>query len=257
MSKYWQRIFLAIFFFSFGPIFPILDFYRRSSSSSCLNIFSLIVIVKCSLKSNISISICFPLPQFLLTEPRSIPKREENVRKNLKDNGSFAHPLSFVQLLFQRLGRRHPLTTWRIFFGIFNFALFAPVMVKWLVKRLINVTQRSGWSCFLSNPIHHNFLSDGFCKTQQLPTNTFGFIWDIFWSLLRIPPYLINVARLLPKAVFKFWTKKFFRSLRVLIRGFHLRGIPMEALQYASPHSNLHKTEGNGKELRIGGNNFP
>ena len=26
MSKYWQRIFLAIFFFSFGPIFPILDF---------------------------------------------------------------------------------------------------------------------------------------------------------------------------------------------------------------------------------------
>ena len=115
----------------------------------------------------------------------------------------------------------------------------------------------SGWSCFLSNPIHHNFLSDGFCKTQQLPTNTFGFMWDIFWSLLRIPPYLINVARLFPTAVFKFWTKKFFRSLRVLIRGFHLRGIPMEALQYASPHSNLHKTEGNGKELRIGGNNFP
>ena len=131
-----------LFFFSFGPIFPILDFYRRSSSSSCLNIFSLIVIVKCSLKSNISISICFPLPQFLLTEPRSIQKWKENVRKNLKDNGSFAHPLSFVQLLFQRLGRRHPLTTWRIFFGIFNFALFA--LVKWLVKRLINVTQRSG-----------------------------------------------------------------------------------------------------------------
>ena len=26
----------------------------------------------------------------------------------------------------------------------------------------------------------------------------------------------------------------------------------MEALQYASPHSNLHKTEGNGKELRSG-----
>ena len=59
--------------------------------------------------------------------------------------------------------------------------------------------QWSGWSCFLSNPTHHHFLSDGFCKTQKLPTNTFGFIWDIFWSLFRIPPYLINLARLLPQ----------------------------------------------------------
>ena len=69
----------AFFFFQFWPIIPILDICRRSSSSSCLNIFSLIVIVKCSLKSNISISNRFPLPQFLLTEPRSIQKRKEKI----------------------------------------------------------------------------------------------------------------------------------------------------------------------------------